>query len=127
MYRTREASTVIGRNQKRQPPTPRLGGRDSGAISFLLAGSSKQGQGAAMGRRVLALVLCGTLLFACIGAGLCSDETEALETDVEDVEEPVEPEEEKAFLIIRKYIEETEVVTGRNYTLKIDIYNAGSG
>jgi hypothetical protein len=80
-----------------------------------------------MGRRVLALALCGTLLFACIGAGFCSEETEALETDVEDVEEFVEPEEEKAFLIIRKYIEEKEVVTGRNYTLKIDLYNAGSG
>lgn len=80
-----------------------------------------------MGRRALTLLLCGTLLFACIGAGLCSDETEAMEADVEDVEEPVEPEEEKAFLIIRKYIEETEIVTGRNYTLKIDLYNAGTG
>lgn len=77
-----------------------------------------------MGRRVLAFALCGVLLFACIGAGFCAEEPE---TDVEDIEEAVEPEEEKAFLILRKYIEEKEVVTGRNYTLKIDLYNAGSG
>lgn len=76
-----------------------------------------------MGRQVLAFALCGVLLFACIGAG----SGEEPETDVEDIEDVVEPEEERAFLLIRKYIEEKEVVTGKNYTLKIDLYNAGSG
>eukprot|EP00884_Botryococcus_braunii_P009062 jgi/Botrbrau1/18157/Bobra.53_1s0027.1 len=76
-----------------------------------------------MGRRVLALALSGVLLFACIGATI----GEEPETDVEDIEDAAEPEEERAFLVIRKYIDEKEVVTGKNYTLNIDLYNAGSG
>jgi hypothetical protein len=80
-----------------------------------------------MGRRALALALCGVLLFACIGASFGAEDSEGAESDVEDIEDAVEPEEDKAFLIVRKYLDDPEVVTGKNYTLKIDLYNAGSG
>lgn len=70
-------------------------------------------------RRALLWACLASILAAQFLVGRCQDEEVEIE-DVEDVEE------EKAFLLTRKSIVEKEVVVGRNITVQIEVYNAGT-
>ena len=70
-------------------------------------------------RRRFALAFVALLLASSLVAVRSQDD------DVE-VEDEEEVEEEKAFLITRKSIVETDIVVGKNATVLVEVYNAGT-
>ena len=70
-------------------------------------------------RRALLLTCLAAILATQLLGGYCQED----EVEIEDVDEI---EEEKAFLLTRKSILDKEVVVGRNTTVQIEVYNAGT-
>lgn len=62
----------------------------------------------------------------CLLALLLSSSFHAIRADGDVVEDDEYADSERGFLIVRKFVKDEIVIQGRNVTVTVDIYNAGS-